>query len=144
MNGSGFPVGFLWGAATSAYQVEGAVREGGRGESIWDRFCRMPDAIANGDTGDVASRSLSSLAGRHRDHARVGLGAYRFSVAWPRILPDGWGRVNVAGLDFYERLVDGLLAAGIEPWITLYHWDLPARLDETGGWTAARHRESPG
>lgn len=129
-----FPKEFLWGAATSAYQIEGAVQEDGRGESIWDRFCRLPGRIQNGDTGDVACDHY------HRWREDVGLmqelhlRAYRFSVAWPRILPTGRGRPNTKGLDFYERLVDALLAAGIVPVVTLYHWDLPQALQSRGGW----------
>jgi beta-glucosidase len=137
----GFPPTFTWGAATAAYQIEGAVREDGRGESIWDRFCRTPGAIANGDTGDVACDHYH----RWRDDIALmqalGLNAYRFSVAWPRIIPDGRGVVNERGLDFYDRLVDGLLAAGITPWVTLYHWDLPQTLEDEGGWP---NRETAG
>jgi len=130
------PDEFVWGAATAAYQIEGAVREDGRGESIWDRFSHTPGKIANGDTGDVACDHYHLWQQDIELMSQLGLGAYRFSVSWPRVLPHGWGQVNAAGLDFYERLVDGLLAAGIEPWITLYHWDLPVRLDDAGGWTS--------
>ena len=131
-----FPEGFLWGAATSAYQVEGAVREGGRSPSIWDTLCRVPGAIRDGHTGDVADDQYH----RYREDvalmAALGLGAYRFSVAWPRVLPAGRGAVNEAGLDYYRRLVDELLAAGIEPHLTIYHWDLPQVLQDAGGWPA--------
>jgi beta-glucosidase len=130
----GFPEGFLWGAATAAYQIEGATREDGRGESIWDRFVRIPGRIRGGDTGDVACdhyhRYLEDLALM----AGLGLHSYRFSVAWPRIVPDGTGPENPWGLDFYDRLVDGLLERAIEPHVTLYHWDLPQALEDTGGW----------
>ena len=129
-----FPPGFLWGAATAAYQIEGAVDEDGRGPSIWDTFSHTPGAVAGGDTGDVACdhyhRWESDLA-LLRD---LGVGAYRFSVAWPRIQPTGSGPVNSAGLDFYSRLVDGLLANGITPALTLYHWDLPQACEDRGGW----------
>ncbi|GAC1557148.1 MAG: GH1 family beta-glucosidase [Herpetosiphon sp.] len=128
------PADFVWGAATAAYQLEGAVKEDGRGESIWDRFSHTPGKVTNGDTGDVACDHYH----RWRDDINLmrslGLGAYRFSVAWPRVMPTGRGPVNEAGLDFYERLVDGLLAAGITPWVTLYHWDLPQILEDQGGW----------
>ncbi len=129
-----FPDGFIWGAATSSYQIEGAVAEDGRSESVWDRFCRTPGRVLNGDTGDVACDHYH----RWRDDIRImkdlGLAAYRFSVAWPRVVPEGQGPVNQAGLDFYDRLVDGLLEAGIEPFVTLYHWDHPQRIEEAGGW----------
>jgi beta-glucosidase len=137
-----FPPDFFWGAATSAYQVEGAVGEDGRGESIWDRFTAAPGKILNGDTGAVACDSYH----RYRDDVRLvrelGLNAYRFSIAWPRILPEGRGRVNEAGLDFYDRLVDELLAAGIEPFPTLYHWDLPQPLEDRGGWPVRETAEA--
>jgi beta-glucosidase len=129
-----FPPDFVWGAATASYQVEGAVDEDGRGESIWDRFTATPGKILNGDHGGVAC----DFYHRYRDDVRLmhdlGLNAYRFSVAWPRILPEGRGAVNAAGLDFYDRLVDELLANGIEPFLTLYHWDLPQALEDRGGW----------
>ena len=130
------PADFLWGAATSAYQVEGAVAEGGRGESIWDRFCGIPGAILNGDTGAVACDSYHRYQEDVRLVRELGLDAYRFSIAWPRILPEGRGRPNEAGLDFYDRFVDALLEAGIEPLVTLYHWDLPQALENRGGWPA--------
>jgi len=132
----GFPGDFLWGCATSSYQIEGAVRADGRGESIWDAFCREPGRVSRGQNGDVACDSyrrwpedLALLEG-------LGVDAYRFSVAWPRIQPEGRGPALRAGLDYYARLVDALLAKGIEPWITLYHWDLPLALGQAGGWTA--------
>jgi beta-glucosidase len=128
------PADFVWGAAVSAYQIEGAVNEDGRGEGIWDRFTATPGKIANGDTGVVACDSYH----RYRDDVRLtrelGLDAYRFSISWPRILPEGRGRVNGAGLDFYDRLVDELLENGVEPYPTLYHWDLPQELEDRGGW----------
>jgi beta-glucosidase len=132
-----FPSGFLWGAATASYQVEGAAFDDGKGESIWDRFSHTPGKIANGDTGDVACDHYH----RYREDVEImraiGLKAYRFSIAWPRILPQGDGVVNEAGLDFYDRLVDALLAAGIKPMATLYHWDLPQALqDRQGGWAS--------
>ena len=131
-----FPPGFVWGAATSAYQIEGAVDVDGRGKSIWDEFVRRPGRILNGDTADVAVDHYR----RYRDDVKLmadlGLTAYRFSVSWPRVQPDGSGAVNPAGLDFYKRLTDELLAHGIDPWITLYHWDLPLPLEEAGGWPA--------
>jgi len=129
-----FPDGFVWGTATAAYQIEGAVREDGRGESIWDRFCHTPGKIAGGDTGDVADDHYHRWQEDLHIMKELGLGAYRFSIAWPRVIPDGIGAVNPAGLDFYDRLVDALLAAGIEPYVTLYHWDLPQALQDKGGW----------
>ncbi len=129
-----FPTDFVWGAATAAYQVEGAVHEDGRSESIWDRFAHTPGTTFHGDTGDVACDHYH----RYREDvallAELGLGAYRFSVAWPRVIPGGTGPVNEAGLDFYDRLVDELLAKGIAPFVTLYHWDLPQVLEDAGGW----------
>ena len=129
-----FPTDFAWGAATAAYQIEGAVREGGRGESIWDRFSHTPGKTHNGDTGDVADDHYHRWPEDVEIMRSLGLRAYRFSVAWPRIIPDGVGPVNEAGLGFYDRLVDGLLGAGIEPFVTLYHWDLPQVLQDRGGW----------
>src|SRR5918992_3969674 len=130
-----FPDGFVWGAATAAYQVEGAVRDDGRGPSIWDTFAHTPGKVADGHTGDVACDHYHRYAEDVRLMKELGLAAYRFSVAWSRVLPTGSGPVNPAGLDFYERLVDELLAAGIAPYPTLYHWDLPQALEDRGGWT---------
>ncbi len=139
---------FIWGAATSAYQIEGAVAEEGRTPSIWDTFCRVPGAIDNGDTGDVACDHYHHWPADIALMRRLGLDAYRFSIAWPRVLPEGSGRVNERGLDFYDRLVDTLLEAGIRPFVTLYHWDLPQVLQDRGGWpnrdTAMRLAEFAG
>jgi beta-glucosidase len=130
-----FPDGFFWGVATSAYQVEGAWDEDGKGLSIWDTYVRTPGNIAHGDTGDVANDHYHRYGEDVALMQSVGANAYRFSVAWPRIFPDGVGEPNPRGLDFYNRLVDELLAAGIEPFATLYHWDLPQTLqDKYGGW----------
>jgi beta-glucosidase len=129
-----FPPGFVWGAATAAYQVEGAVTEDGRGPSIWDTFSRLPCRVRNGDTGDVAVDHYHRYPEDVRLMAELGLSAYRFSVAWPRIQPLGQGPTNQAGLDHYRRLVDTLLEAGIKPVLTLYHWDLPQALQDAGGW----------
>ena len=129
-----FPPGFLWGAATAAYQIEGSPLADGAGASSWHRFTHTPGRITNGDTGDVACDHYRRADADVALMRTLGLRAYRFSVAWGRVLPDGRGRVNAAGLGFYERLVDTLLANGIEPMLTLYHWDLPAALDDRGGW----------
>ena len=129
-----FPSDFVWGAATAAYQVEGAATEDGRGESIWDRFSATPGNVANGDTGAIACDTYHRYAEDIRLMRTLGIGAFRLSVAWPRILPEGRGPVNRAGLDFYDRLVDDLLANGLDPYVTLYHWDLPQALEENGGW----------
>ncbi len=131
-----FPPGFLWGAATSAFQIEGAWNHDGKGESIWDRFCHTPGKVLGGDVGDVACDHYHRWNEDLDLMASLGLKAYRFSVAWSRVLPSGTGFVNQAGLDFYERLVDGLLERGIEPCPTLYHWDLPQALEDRGGWLA--------
>ncbi|NDL55522.1 GH1 family beta-glucosidase [Phytoactinopolyspora mesophila] len=137
-----FPAGFRWGAATAAYQIEGAVAEGGRAPSIWDTFSRVPGAIADGSTGDVACDHYHRFRDDVRLMADLGLTSYRFSIAWPRVQPPGKGPANQDGLDFYRHLVDELLANDIEPWATLYHWDLPQPLEDAGGWpereTAAR------
>ncbi|HEY0836255.1 MAG TPA: GH1 family beta-glucosidase [Azospirillum sp.] len=130
----GFPPGFLWGASTSSYQIEGAANEDGRGPSIWDTLCRMKDRVDNGDTGDVACDHYHRYAEDVALMRDLGLNAYRFSVAWPRVLPRGRGAVNEPGLAFYDRLIDSLLEAGIEPWLCLYHWDLPQGLQDLGGW----------
>ncbi|HEX8966344.1 MAG TPA: GH1 family beta-glucosidase [Chloroflexota bacterium] len=134
--GARFPRDFVWGAATAAYQIEGAVNEDGRGESIWDRFCHTPGRIEHGDTGDVACDHYHRWSDDIKLMADLGLGAYRFSIAWPRIFPNGSGPINEAGLAWYERLVDTLLEANIQPWVTLYHWDLPQALQDRGGWAA--------
>ena len=128
------PRGFLLGAATAAYQIEGSAGADGRGPSIWDTFSRVPGAVVDGDTGDVACDHYRRYVEDVRLMADLGLSAYRFSVSWPRVQPDGRGQVNREGLDFYRRLVDELLANGIEPWLTLYHWDLPQPLEDAGGW----------
>ena len=137
-----FPDGFLWGAATSAYQIEGATDEDGRGKSIWDTFSETPGKVHGGDSGAVAC----DFYHRHpQDVAlmgELGLDAFRFSIAWPRVLPSGRGQVNEPGLDFYDRLVDELLGAGIEPFVTLYHWDLPQPLEDEGGWPARATAEA--
>ena len=130
-----FPPGFLWGAATASYQIEGAVSEDGRGESIWDRFSHTPGKVEGGATGDVADDHYHRFAADVDLMADLGLTGYRFSIAWPRLFPDGDGRRNQAGFDFYDRLVDRLLERGISPMTTLYHWDLPQALqDRHGGW----------
>jgi len=130
-----FPPNFLWGAATAAYQIEGSPLADGAGPSIWQRFSHDPRLMANkGDTGDVACDHYNRVDSDVALMKALGLLAYRFSVAWGRILPEGTGQVNAAGLDFYERLIDTLLGQGIEPLLTLYHWDLPAALDDRGGW----------
>jgi len=128
-----FPQGFVWGAATSAYQIEGAWNEDGKGESIWDRFSHRPYSIRNGDTGDVACDHYHRMPEDVALMKSLGLKAYRFSIAWSRVLPEGRGRVNPKGLDFYDRLVDELLGAGIAPTACLYHWDLPQAIQEQGG-----------
>ncbi len=125
---------FVWGVSTSSYQIEGAVHEDGRGPSIWDSYCRQPGRIKNGDTGDVACDHYHRYAEDIALMRNLGVEAYRFSVAWPRVMPAGRGATNEAGLAFYDRLIDGLLAAGIEPWLCLYHWDLPQALGDLGGW----------
>ncbi len=129
-----FPEDFVWGVATAAYQIEGAWNEGGRGPSIWDTFCHQPGNIENDDTGDVATDHYHRWAEDVALMAGLGVKAYRFSISWSRVLPEGRGKPNPAGLDFYSRLVDGLLARGITPFITLYHWDLPQALQDRGGW----------
>ncbi|MGB8343822.1 MAG: GH1 family beta-glucosidase [Ktedonobacteraceae bacterium] len=129
-----FPADFLWGAATSAYQIEGAAREDGRADCIWDSFAREPGAIASGETAAVAADHYHRMPEDVALMADLSLDAYRFSLSWSRILPQGTGAVNTAGLDFYDRLVDALLAKGICPVATLYHWDLPQALHERGGW----------
>jgi beta-glucosidase len=134
MSRTTFPKGFVWGAATSAYQIEGATRADGRGESIWDRFAATPSKIDDASNGDVACDHYHRWAEDVALMKRLGLHAYRFSVAWPRVYPEGRGALNGRGLDFYSRLVDALLAHGIEPFATLYHWDLPQALQDRGGW----------
>ncbi|MBQ0961215.1 beta-glucosidase [Ideonella sp. 4Y11] len=129
-----FPPEFVWGVATSAFQIEGAAREAGKGESIWDRFCRQPGAIADGSNGDVACDHFHRLDQDLDLIARLGVDAYRFSISWPRVQPDGRGAFNEAGLAFYDRLVDGLLSRGLRPYLTLNHWDLPQTLQDGGGW----------
>src|SRR5437016_3176467 len=129
-----FPPGFLWGAAPAAYQIEGAPLEDGAGASIWHRFSHTPGRITGGDTGDVACDHYHRYAADVALMRSLGLKAYRFSISWSRVFPEGKGRVNQRGLDFYRGLVDALCAAGIKPVATLYHWDLPAALDDLGGW----------
>ena len=136
MAGEAFPDGFVWGVATSAFQIEGAHDTQGRGPSIWDTYAERPGIIEDGSNAQVACDHYH----RYREDIALmeslGAGAYRFSIAWPRVLPTGRCRSQrPAGLDFYDRLVDGLLAAGIAPWATLYHWDLPQALEDQGGWT---------
>lgn len=125
---------FVWGVSTSAYQIEGAVAEDGRGPSIWDTRCRLRGGIGDGSTADVACDHYHRWREDLALIKEIGVSAYRFSIAWPRVLPRGRGAVNPAGLDFYDRLIDALLEAGIEPWLCLYHWDLPQALDDLGGW----------
>ncbi len=129
-----FPGDFVWGVATSSYQIEGAVTEDGRGESVWDTFCRKPGVIRDGHTGDVADDHYHRWPEDVSLMAELGVNAYRFSIAWPRVQPDGKGPANEAGLDFYDRLTDALLARGITPVPTLFHWDLPQPLEDEGGW----------
>jgi beta-glucosidase len=129
-----FPANFVWGASTSSYQIEGAVDADGRGKSIWDIFCHTPGRIKNGDTGDIACDHYHRWREDVELLASGGFSAYRFSTAWPRILPAGGGAVEPRGLDFYDRLVDALAAHRITPWLCLYHWDLPQALQEEGGW----------
>jgi beta-glucosidase len=130
-----FPASFLWGSATASYQIEGAATEDGRGPSIWDTFSKTPGKVRDGDTGDVACDHYHRMPEDVAIMADLGLQAYRFSIAWPRVVPTGSGAVNRVGLDFYSRLVDELLARSISPLATLYHWDLPQPLEDDGGWT---------
>ncbi|MFM8367901.1 MAG: glycoside hydrolase family 1 protein, partial [Chloroflexota bacterium] len=129
-----FPHNFLWGAASAAYQVEGAWNEDGKGESIWDRFSHTPGKINDGNTADIACDHYHRYEEDIALMREIGLKAYRFSTSWSRVLPTGRGRINPKGLDFYDRLVDRLCAANIEPLLTLYHWDLPQALQDEGGW----------
>ena len=136
-----FPENFLWGTATASYQVEGAVDEDGRGASIWDTFSHTPGKVYRGETGDIACDQYHRLEEDLDLMAELGMKAYRFSVAWPRVQPEGSGRTNLKGLDFYRRLVDGLRERDIEPMLTLYHWDLPQALEDRGGWTSRETSE---
>src|SRR5689334_37240 len=140
---SGFPKGFLWGTATSSYQVEGAVNEDGRGPSIWDRFSHTPGTISDNSNGDTATDHYRLHKEDIQLMKALGTKAYRFSIAWPRVFPEGAGPPNPKGLDFYNRLVDELLANGIQPFATLYHWDLPQALqDKGGGWESRETSEA--
>ncbi|MDG2497472.1 MAG: GH1 family beta-glucosidase [Aquiluna sp.] len=130
-----FPADFLWGSATSSYQIEGAATTDGRGKSIWDVFCETPGKVINADSGAVAIDHYNRYEQDVDVMSSLGLQAYRFSIAWPRIMPNGTGKIEKRGLDFYDRLVDKLLEKGIMPLATLYHWDLPAELEDKGGWT---------
>ena len=136
-----FPEGFLWGTATASYQIEGAVNEDGRGTSIWDTFSHTPGKVYRGDTGDIACDHYHRLVEDLDLMADLGLKSYRFSVAWPRVQPEGSGPTNEKGLDYYRRLVEGLNERSIEPMITLYHWDLPQALEDRGGWTSRQTSE---
>ena len=140
-----FPDGFAWGTATASYQIEGGVDEGGRSRSIWDTFAHTPGKIEDGSTGDVADDHYHRYEEDVELMAGLGVGWYRFSIAWPRVQPDGRGPLNEAGVDFYSRLLEALLAKGVQPWVTLYHWDLPQVLQDRGGWpereTAERFAE---
>lgn len=129
-----FPDGFLWGAASSAYQIEGAWNEDGKGESIWDRFTHRTGTVLKNENGDIACDHYHRYPEDVKLASEMGIKAYRFSISWPRVLPDGKGRINDAGLDFYHRLVDELMTAGIQPVVTLYHWDFPQALQDLGGW----------
>ena len=131
---SGFQENFLWGVAAASYQVEGAANEGGRSPSVWDMFSHTPGKVAHGHTGDVACDHYHRYQTDVDLMAELGVGAYRLSIAWPRVIPHGDGKANDAGLDFYDRLVDALLAKNIEPWVTLYHWDMPMWAFNRGGW----------
>jgi beta-glucosidase len=131
---SSSPSDFVWGAATASFQIEGAAHEDGRGESVWDRFCATPGKVRGGDTGEVACDFYHRYPEDVRLMKELGIDAFRFSIAWPRVLPEGRGAVNQAGLDFYDRLVDQLLANEIEPFATLFHWDTPQALEDEGGW----------
>jgi beta-glucosidase len=137
-----FPKGFLWGSATASYQVEGAVKEDGRGVSIWDTFSHTPGKTNNGDTGDVADDHYHRYKEDIQLMKAMGLQTYRFSVAWPRIFPNGTGTPNPKGIDFYSRVVDELLANGIQPYCTLFHWDLPQALEDKGGWQSRETSEA--
>ena len=145
LRADGFPADFLWGCSTASYQIEGATAADGRGPSIWDAFCREPGRVLGGQNGDFACDSYHRAAEDVALLSGLGVGAYRFSIAWPRLQPEGRGMPLQAGLDYYSRLVDSLLEAGIEPWASLYHWDLPLALEEAGGWpardTALRYAE---
>src|SRR3954449_11603534 len=129
-----YPDDFVWGTATASYQIEGAVSEDGRGPSIWDTFAHTPGAISDGTAGDVADDHYPRYAEDIAILASMGFNAYRFSIAWPRVQPTGSGEVNKAGVAFYDRLVDDLLAHDVAPMATLYHWDLPQALEDAGGW----------
>ena len=129
-----FPKGFFWGTATAAYQIEGAWKDDGKGESVWDRFAHTPGKIKNGDTGDVACDSYHHWSEDLALMRAMTLNSYRFSISWPRIQPAGFGAANSKGMDYYSRLVDALLAARVRPLVTLYHWDLPQKLEDAGGW----------
>jgi beta-glucosidase len=142
IDSSAFPSDFVWGAATASYQIEGAAHEDGRGDSVWDRFSATPGKVRGGDTGDVACDFYHRYADDVRLMKELGLDAFRFSIAWPRVLPEGRGAVNAAGLDFYDRLVDELLANEIEPFATLFHWDTPQALEDEGGWRARSTAEA--
>jgi beta-glucosidase len=137
-----FPPGFIWGAATAAYQIEGAWNADQKGESIWDRFSHTPGKIENGDTGDIACDHYHRSQEDIKLMKEIGLQAYRFSISWPRLFPEGRGLPNQAGIDFYSKLVDNLLENGIEPYLTLYHWDLPQTLQDLGGWPARSTAEA--
>ncbi len=137
-----FPDNFLWGAATASYQIEGAWNKHGKGESTWDRFTHTSGNIKNNDTGDVADDHYRLWKKDIGLMKKIGLKAYRFSISWPRILPTGRGKVNQKGIDFYSKLVDELIKAGITPFVTLNHWDLPQTLEDEGGWTVRSTAEA--
>jgi beta-glucosidase len=141
-SGDAFPDGFIWGAATAAYQIEGAAHDDGRGPSIWDTFSRTPGRVHAGHTGDVACDHYHRYAEDVALMAELSLASYRYSISWPRIQPDGTGPVETRGLDFYDRLTDELIGKGIDPVVTLYHWDLPQTLQDRGGWTVRETAEA--